>query len=49
MSEHEPTYYEDGVAYTWNDIKYTTPEFRKACRDMSKDCSKDKVPNEDHN
>ncbi len=33
----EKEYYEDGVAYDWNTIKYATYEFRKALRDFNKD------------
>ncbi len=30
-------YYEDGVDYDWNTIKYTTYDFRKALRDLRRD------------
>ena len=30
-------YYEDGVAYDWDTIKYTTYEFRKVLRDLDKE------------
>ncbi len=35
-ADNEKKFYEDGVAYSFNDMKYTTFEFRKACRDVGK-------------
>jgi len=43
MCKDDKKYYEDGVAYDWDTIKYTSPEFRKACRDLSKDKEPDET------